>query len=182
MSACADTWEWDALPTWMSLSQAWSQQVAEMNPFVKLFPFNYAEMGEALMTVGMDLTTNPARAQAAWMDFTMQQLEVMIQTSRQAWGLDYTTVVEPDRRDKRFVAEEWSKNAAFNAIKQSYLLTCKWFLDQLEQNESLSLAARRKTTFYLRQYLDSISPSNSPFLNPVVIEETMKTGGENLVR
>src|SRR5438874_13389081 len=84
MSACGDTWEWDDLPTWMSLSQAWSQQVADMNPFVKLFPFNYSEMGEALLTVGMDLATNPARAQAAWMDLTMQQLEVMIQTSRQA--------------------------------------------------------------------------------------------------
>jgi polyhydroxyalkanoate synthase subunit PhaC len=182
MSVPSDTWEWDALPPWMTLSQAWAEQVVEINPFVKLFPFNYAEMSQALLTVGMDLATHPGRAQVAWMDLAMQQLEVMIQTSRQAWGLDYKTIVEPDRRDKRFAAEEWSKNAAFNAIKQSYLLLCKWFLDQLDQNDALSPAERRKTSFYLRQYLDSISPSNSPLLNPVVIEETIKTGGDNLLR
>ena len=182
MSVQSDTWEWDALPPWLTLSQAWAEQVAEMNPFVKLFPFNYAEMGQALLTVGLDLAAHPGRAQVAWVDLAMQQLEVLIQTSRQAWGLDYTTVVEPDRRDKRFAAEEWSKNAAFNAIKQSYLLLCKWLLDQLDQNDALSPTERRKANFYLRQYLDGISPSNSPFLNPVVIEETIKTGGENLVR
>jgi len=33
--------------------------------------------------------------------------------------------------DKRFAAEEWSKNAVFNAIKQSYLLSCGWFLKQV---------------------------------------------------
>ena len=71
MSACGDTWEWDDLPTWMSLSQAWSQQVAEMNPFVKLFPFNYGEMSQALLTVGMDLATHPGRAQVAWMDMRL---------------------------------------------------------------------------------------------------------------
>src|SRR5438067_7258741 len=149
ISERSDANEADALPTWMSLSQVWAQQVAEMNPFVKLFPLNYPEMGQALMTVGMDLATNPARARAAWMDLAMQQLEVMIQTSRQAWGLDYETVVEAERKDKRFAAEEWSKNAVFNAIKQSYLLTCRWFLEQLEQNTSLSPAARRKVNFYL---------------------------------
>jgi polyhydroxyalkanoate synthase subunit PhaC len=182
MSVHSDTWALDALPPWITLSQAWAEQVVEINPFVKLFPFNYGEMSQALLTVGMDLATHPGRAQVAWMDLAMQQLEVMIQTSRQAWGLDYKTIVEPDRRDKRFAAEEWSKNAAFNAIKQSYLLLCKWFLDQLDQNDALSPAERRKTNFYLRQYLDSISPSNSPLLNPVVIEETIKTGGDNLLR
>ena len=51
MSVPSDTWEWDALPPWMTLSQAWAEQVAEMNPLVKLFPFNYAEMSQALLTV-----------------------------------------------------------------------------------------------------------------------------------
>lgn len=141
-----------------------------------------AEMGRALIAIGTEMMNDPARAYAAWADLAMQQFEVMIQASRQAWGLDYEAVVEPPRKDKRFAAEEWSKNAVFNAIKQSYLLSYNWFLRRLEENDTLSPAARRKAHFYLRQYLDSISPSNSPFLNPVVVEETIKTGGSNLVR
>ncbi|HZS91613.1 MAG TPA: class I poly(R)-hydroxyalkanoic acid synthase [Chloroflexota bacterium] len=173
---------WNALPNWMSLSQDWVHQVADLNPFSKLFPFNYAEMGQALITLGTEMIKDPAGTYVAWMDLMLQQFEVMLQTSRQAWGLDHTPVVEPDRKDRRFAAEEWSKNAVFNAIKQSYLLNYRWFLAQLERSESLSPAARRKANFYLRQYLDSVSPSNSPFLNPVVIEETIKTGGENLIQ
>ena len=174
--------ERDSIPDWLRMGNEWVRTVAEANPFAALFPLNYAEMGQALMTVGLDLARDPERAGVAWMDLMTRQFEVMLQTSRQAWGLEHRAVVEPACKDKRFAAEEWSKNAVFNAIKQCYLLTANWLLEQLDRNESLSPAARRKARFYLRQYLDSVSPSNSPFLNPVVIEETIKTGGENLVR
>ena len=165
-------------PNWVTIGEDWAAQMAGLNPYSQLFPFNYVEMGKALVTIGTQLINDPAGAYAAWMDLTMKQFEVMIQSSRQASGLDYEMVIEPGRRDKRFAAEEWSKHAVFNAIKQSYLLNSSWFLQILEQHDGLSPAARRKSHFYLRQYLDSVSPSNSPFLNPVVIEETIKTGGK----
>src|SRR5258708_39066407 len=40
----------------------------------------------------------------------------------------------------------------------------------------------RKMVFYLRQFLDAISPSNLAFANPQVIHETVQTGGQNLVK
>jgi polyhydroxyalkanoate synthase len=170
------------LSNWTTQARDWAAQFAELNPYTRLFPLNYEEMGRALITVGTEMLNNPVRAYAAWSELAMQQFELALQASRQAWGLSYETVVEPNRKDKRFAAEEWSKNAVFNAIKQSYLLSYNWFLRQLEASDSLSPAARRRASFYLRQYLDSVSPSNSPFLNPVVIEETIKTGGTNLTQ
>ncbi len=190
-SATANAWitmsqEWLKIATelnpFMAAGQQLADQTAESNPFLKLFPFNYGEMAQALTTVGVDVAMNPLRAQSAYIDLAMKQFEVFVQTSRQAWGLDSEPVIVPDRKDKRFAAEEWSTYAVFNAIKQSYLLNYNWFLEQLSKNESLSPAARRRATFYLKQYLDGVSPSNSPFLNPVVIEETAKSGGENLVK
>lgn len=172
----------EGMPDLFALGQEWAVRFAELNPYNRLLPLNYAEMGQALIAVGTEMLSNPSRAYAAWVDLTMQQFEIMLQASRQAWGLDYETVVEPHRKDKRFSAEEWGKNAVFNALKQGYLLTCNWFLERLDENETLSPQARRKARFYLRQYLDSVSPTNSPFLNPVVIEETIRTGGSNLVR
>jgi len=188
-SATANAWitmsqEWLKIATelnpFMAAGQQLADQTAESNPFLKLFPFNYGEMAQALTTVGVNVAMNPLRAQSAYIDLAMKQFEVFVQTSRQAWGLDSEPVIVPDRKDKRFAAEEWSTYAVFNAIKQSYLLNYNWFLEQLSKNESP--AARRRATFYLKQYLDGVSPSNSPFLNPVVIEETAKSGGENLVK
>jgi polyhydroxyalkanoate synthase len=175
-----DGLEFGDLSRWTTQAREWAAQFAEMNPFAQLFPLNYEEMGKALFTVGSEMLNNPVRAYADWSQLAMQQFEVALQASRQAWGLSYQTIVEPGRRDKRFIAEEWSKNAIFNAIKQSYLLNYNWFLRQLETSDSLSPEARRKANFYLRQYLDTMSPSNVPLLNPVVIEETIKTGGTNL--
>src|SRR5262245_57807469 len=51
---------WNALPNWMSMSQDWVHQVADLNPFSKLFPFNYAEMGQALITLGTEMIKDPA--------------------------------------------------------------------------------------------------------------------------
>jgi len=169
------------MPDWVGMGEEWAMQFAELNPYNRLFPLNYAEMGKALITVGTQMMTDPAKAYAAWAELGTKQFEVMLQASRQALGLEYETVVEPGRRDKRFAAEEWSKNAVFNAIKQTYLLSSNWFLRQLEENDTLAPDARRRTQFYLRQLLDSVSPSNSPFLNPVVIDETIRTDGANLI-
>lgn len=176
------------VPDWLSISQElmgagqeWVRQAANINPFLKLFPFNYSEMGRALMTISTDLALNPARARKSWMELVEKQFGVLMQSSRQAWGLDYEAVVEPSRRDKRFSDEAWSKYALFNAIKQSYLINYGWFMEQLDGNDTLSPQARRRASFYLRQFLDSVSPSNSLFLNPVVLEETAKSRGKNLV-
>jgi polyhydroxyalkanoate synthase len=168
--------------SWQILAQDWVTRFVELNPYIRLFPFNYAEMGGALIALGTEMAKHPDRAYRAWTDLSLQQFQVLLQTSRQAWGLESRPVVQPNRRDKRFAAEAWSKSAIFNALKQSYLLTCSWFLQQLDQSETLSPEALRRARFYLRQYLDSLSPSNSPLLNPVVIEETVRTGGANLVQ
>ena len=47
--------------------------------------------------------------------------------------------------------------------------------------EGLDAAEQRKLQFYLRQFVDAISPSNFLFTNPQVIHETIESGGQNLV-
>jgi polyhydroxyalkanoate synthase len=39
-----------------------------------------------------------------------------------------------------------------------------------------------RVSFMARQFLDMMSPSNSQWLNPVIIERSMKESGFNLVR
>src|SRR5579875_186313 len=132
MSAGNDPCGAEDTPDWLTVGQEWASRFAELNPYTRLFPFNYAEMGKALIAVGTEMMNDPARAYSAWAELGMQQFEVLIQATRQAWALDHAPVVQPARRDRRFVAEEWSKHAIFNAIKQYYLLSYNWFLQQLD--------------------------------------------------
>jgi polyhydroxyalkanoate synthase len=89
-------------------------------------------------------------------------------------------VVEPPPGDRRFKAEEWSKNPVFDYIKQSYLLTSR-MLTEMAQNAKLSPQEQKKLEFYTRQYVDALSPTNFALTNPEVLQQALETKGESLV-
>ncbi|MGH1455482.1 MAG: PHA/PHB synthase family protein [Alphaproteobacteria bacterium] len=91
-------------------------------------------------------------------------------------------VIEPEQGDRRFKAAEWSENALFDFIKQSYLLTCRHMENSVNSSEGLSEKQREKLRFQAKLFSNAISPTNFAMTNPDVINETMKTGGENLVK
>src|SRR5438552_822641 len=89
---------------------------------------------------------------------------------------------KPEPADRRFSAPDWQRNAAYDAVKQSYLLSATALLKSAAALEGLDAAEQRKLQFYLRQFVDAISPSNFLFTNPQVIHETIESGGQNLVK
>jgi polyhydroxyalkanoate synthase len=91
-------------------------------------------------------------------------------------------VVAPDKGDKRFSAPDWQRNAVFDALKQSYLLAATTLLKAASEVEGLDARQQRKLVFYLRQFLDAISPTNSLFTNPQVIHAALESGGQSLTR
>src|SRR6266516_173394 len=109
----------------------------------------------------------------------------MTSSALKFWGLDRgesKPVIEPEAGDKRFSALDWQQNPAFDALKQCYLLVAMTWLHAVEGIEGLDDHQRRRMTFFLRQYLDAISPTNFAFTNPQVIHETIASGGQNLVK
>ncbi len=91
-------------------------------------------------------------------------------------------VVIPKKNDRRFKAPEWEENALFDFIKQSYLLTCNHIEKTLENSTDLDEIEKEKLTFQAKLFTDAISPSNFILTNPEVLNETIRTGGENLIK
>jgi len=85
------------------------------------------------------------------------------------------------RADKRFKDPAWSQNPVFDYIKQSYLLISRHVMSGVKQVQGLDKKEMEKLEFYTEQYLDAMSPSNFAATNPVVMQETLRTGGQNLV-
>ena len=84
--------------------------------------------------------------------------------------------------DKRFAHREWSENAVFDYLKQSYLLTSGWIQDTVASVGDMDPKDRRKATFYTRQFVEAMNPANFFALNPEVLEATAAEKGDNLVR
>ncbi len=165
---------------WLALiDQLW-----RANPYSKLLPIDPAEITRAFQRIWLDALNNPARAWTNYNDFAQQYAQLMIGTALKFWGGDQhvSPVVESEKGDKRFSAPDWQQNAVLDALKQSYLLAATTLLKTAEGIEHLDEHQQHKLMFYLRQFLDAISPTNLMFTNPQVIHETISTGGQNMVK
>jgi polyhydroxyalkanoate synthase len=91
------------------------------------------------------------------------------------------TTKMPIKADKRFRAPEWEEEAIFAFMKNSYLLVSEYVDSSIRSSKDLSTKEKDKLSFYTRVFTDALSPTNFAMTNPTVLQETMKTGGENLI-
>jgi len=85
-------------------------------------------------------------------------------------------------KDKRFADERWRAHPAFALIHQTYLFLSQRVAEMVDQIDGLPADQRERLRFATRAITEAASPANFPFLNPVVIERTLETRGENLVK
>ena len=159
-------------------------QLWRANPYSKLVPLDPAEITRAFQQLWLDAARNPDRTWANYNEFVQQYTQVMTGTTLKFWGQgkDVEPVIAPEKGDKRFSAPDWQQNPVFDALKQSYLLAATTLLKSASEVQGLDEHQQRKLVFYLRQFLDAISPTNVAFTNPQVIHETVQSGGQNLVK
>ncbi|MGB0683529.1 MAG: PHA/PHB synthase family protein [Magnetovibrionaceae bacterium] len=138
-------------------------------------------IGSAFMEWSQAMMTNPNKLVEAQMTLWQDYLTLWQSTANRMMGADSTSVVEPDRGDKRFKDDAWQENEIFNYIKQSYLLTSRWLTSTINDVDGLDDKTAEKVDFYTRQFVDAFSPSNFLMTNPEVLRTTMETGGENLI-
>lgn len=85
-------------------------------------------------------------------------------------------------RDKRFAAPQWRDNPLFDWIRQSYFLISDHLLANIDALEGVDDRQKEQFRFAARGFLEAMSPSNFAATNPVVLEKTIETGGENLLK
>ena len=89
--------------------------------------------------------------------------------------------IEPAPHDKRFVREQW-QHAPYPALSQGFLLWEQWWREATTGVRGVAKHDEAVTSFVARQALDMASPSNYVVGNPEVLEETLHSGGQNLVQ
>lgn len=97
-------------------------------------------------------------------------------------GEHHHAVVHGDRDDRRFRDPAWHEGTLFDYLRQAHLITRNWTQHALNGAHDLSDEDRRKLEFYTRQFLDALAPTNFALTNPEVLRETIRTGGENLLK
>jgi polyhydroxyalkanoate synthase len=139
-------------------------------------------IGKAFMEMASKLLANPYKLAETQMNLWADYMNLWHSSTLKLLGAPTEPVAAPKQGDKRFRHEDWENYFLFDYIKQGYLITARWLHETVASVEGLDDATKRKVDFFTRQYIDALAPSNFALTNPEVFRETIKSGGQNLVR
>lgn len=89
--------------------------------------------------------------------------------------------IEPLAQDRRFSGPDW-RQWPFNVLSQAFLLNQQWWWNVTTGVRGVTRHHEDVVTFINRPLLDMVAPSNFLATNPDVLQETFRSGGENLLR
>ncbi len=95
-------------------------------------------------------------------------------------GLTGGGALKPDPADHRFRATPWH-DAPFNVLARGFHLAEQWAKVSTTGVPGVRQRHERLVSFLARQWLEALSPANSPLTNPEVIGQTWRAGGGNLL-
>ena len=145
-------------------------------------PASTQAMGQAWVDLTTRMMSNPAEAMQAQFALWNDYVKLWQNTAQRMMGQESEAVIAPERGDRRFKDDAWNDNVLFDYIKQSYLLSSRFVMDQAAKDEGTEPKQQAKIEFYAKQFVDALAPSNFVATNPEVLRKTMETKGENLVK
>lgn len=86
------------------------------------------------------------------------------------------------RKDRRFADPRWQQQPLFALIHQTYLMIEERLIAMVDEVAGLDEAKREQLRFATRGMMEALSPANFPVTNPIVLERTLESRGENLVK
>jgi polyhydroxyalkanoate synthase len=139
-------------------------------------------VGKAFLELGRHLMRRPDRLLGMQYQAWQGHLDLWRHTANRMLGIESPAVAEPSKDDRRFRHAQWSDNPVFDYIKQSYLVAARAIQSAVRDIEGLDPKTAGKVDFYTRQFVDALAPTNFVMTNPEVLEATLASGGQNLLK
>ena len=116
-----------------------------------------------------------SRAPGRQLELALQAWLSAVRLAALASGRDGVPL-EPDSGDRRFADPAWQK-MPYHFWQQAFLAQEEWWRSATRQVRGQRPKSAARVAFMARQMLDGISPANVPWLNPVIVERTIKEAG-----
>ncbi len=125
---------------------------------------------------------NPARViehQFAYWQDTMKHL---VEAQQALASGQLKAPDDPGPKDKRFSNPLWDTHPYFNFIKQQYLINSRALEQAVADIEDMEPKEKRRLTYFARQIVDMMAPTNFMSTNPDVLQKAIETEGASLVK
>lgn len=84
--------------------------------------------------------------------------------------------------DKRFENALWEVNPYFNFVRQQYQMSSKAIEEAVDGLDELDPTEKNQISFFTRQMIDMLSPTNFLGTNPEALTKALESNGESLVK
>ncbi len=145
-------------------------------------PTDELGIAQSFMDMMGKLLANPYKLAQTQMNMVWDYFSLWQHSMMRMVGVNGDPIAKPLKGDNRFKDAEWEQHFLFDFIKQSYLITARHVHDTVSNVEDLDDSSQKKVSFYTRQFIDALSPSNFAMTNPEVFRETVKSNGQNLIK
>jgi polyhydroxyalkanoate synthase subunit PhaC len=139
-------------------------------------------IGQAFLDLTAKMIADPMSIAQMQLELWGQHVKLLQRTTERLVGITNKSDRRPVATDRRFQHPVWTENILFDYIKQSYLFSAEAILSAVNRVDGLNPKTAHKVDFYTRQFVDAMAPSNFLATNPEVLQTTIETGGENLLR
>ncbi len=153
----------------------WTEQLAKLNQAAD--PFG---VGASLAKAAEGWLVHPAELAAALAHLARDLQAMQLNAWQTATGLQPPPAVRAAPDDTRFADPVWSELPAFSLLKQYYLLYTHWLQEALFETPGVPARQRRRATFWARQWLNAVAPTNYLLTNPVALRKFWESGGQSL--
>jgi polyhydroxyalkanoate synthase len=145
-------------------------------------PLDPLNLAGAYFSLLKHMTADPSHMFTAQIALWRDYLNLIQRTGERALGRPVDPFVVPASGDRRFRDRDWQENQIFDFIKQSYLVTSNWLQKTVAGIQGMDAREQARASFYAKQFVDAIAPSNFVLTNPEVLRETLRSNGDNLVK
>jgi polyhydroxyalkanoate synthase subunit PhaC len=141
-----------------------------------------AGIGQAFLDLNAKMIADPMSIAQTQLELWNEYLKLWQRTTERLLGLTNNSDHRPVAIDRRFEHPAWTEHVLFDYIKQSYMVAAEAILSAVKRVDGLHPKRAHKVNFYTKQFVDAMAPSNFLATNPEVLQTTLETGGENLLR
>ena len=151
-------------------------QFAVLNPQIALLSF---------LKAGKEMASQPKKIEEAQQNFLDRLIELQknfVKTccensTKNTECIDLKYNQSSDKFEEK--NDIFHNNPVIAFAQQFYDTTSDWMMKTLDSFDNIDPQIMHSARFFLKQYIDMMSPKNFPLLNPEVLKETLDSHGEN---
>jgi poly[(R)-3-hydroxyalkanoate] polymerase subunit PhaC len=125
---------------------------------------------------------NPAKLMEHQMGYWAKTVTHFMEAQQALAKGSFTAPEDKTDADRRFSNPLWQSHPYFNFVKQQYMINSNALSQAVDEITDMDPREKQRLTYFSRQIVDMMSPTNFLATNPDALERAVETEGESLIK